>query len=144
MGFATFHVHNGLTLTMNAENAIAIVSDDEYSTDYSDSESDVEVQEFLDELHAAHEDLVRAQRRFNRLAGLDENGDANMPDVPAIAPVAPVSDAAAMEGVEQSEPQPPAHYFNGFLQVLGANGFYHQTRYLFTTQAAHLLCFPPP
>jgi hypothetical protein len=108
----------------------AVISDDEYSTDYSsdsDSESTIEVQAFLDEL------------RFNQLAGLDATGDAVMPDAPP-----PVSDAADMEGVEQSPPEPQAHYFNGFLQVLGANGFYHQTRYLFTTQAAHLFCLPPP
>ena len=121
------------------------ISDDEYSTDYSsdsDSESTIEVEAFLDELHAAHEDLVRAQQRFNQLAGLDDTGDAVMPDAPP--PPLPVSDAADMEGVEQSPPEPQAHYFNGFLQVLGANGFYHQTRYLFTTQAAHLFCLPPP
>jgi hypothetical protein len=132
-------------MSASSPSTAVVISDDEYSTDYSsdsdsDSESTIEVQAYLDEIHEAHEDLVRAQRRFNRLAGIDPQGDAVMPD----APPPPVPVATDMEGVEQSPPEPPAHYFNGFLQVLGANGFYHQTRYLFTTQAAHLFCLPPP
>ena len=118
-------------------------SDREYDSDSDrDSDSDYEVEAFIDEIHEAHEDLLRAQRRYNELVGIDDNGDVRMPDAPPPPPM--VSEAEDMDGVEQAPPEPQAHYFNGFLQVLGANGFYHQTRYLFTTQAAHLFCLPPP
>jgi len=116
---------------------MAAISDSENS----DSEIEVEVEAFIDEIHDAHQDLLRAQRRYNQLAGIEDNGDIRMPDAPHVVPDETPED---MEGVEHAEPEPPTHYFNGFLQVLGANGFYHHTRYLFTAQAAHLFCLPPP
>jgi Rad3-related DNA helicase len=134
---------------MNSSETIAIEDDyeeeeqndeeqnDEEENDEEESESDGEVQEFLEEIHSAHEELQearaefeRAQRRFNRLSGLDDNGDAIMPDAPPPTPV--VIEPDDMEGVEQSPPQPNYVTLSGFLQVLGPDGFYHQTRYVFT------------
>ncbi len=146
-------------MSASTPESAVVISDHEYSTDESDYDSDKEnendndndsdsdsdsdeVEAFVDEIHAAHEELLRAQRRYNQVMGIDENGDSRMPDAPPPPPV--VSEAQDMEGVEQAPPEPPAHYFNGFLQVLGPNGFYYQTRYLFTAQAAHLFCLPPP
>ena len=106
-------------------------SDDGYEPD------EIEVQEYIDELQAARDDLLRAQRRYNELAGLDENGDAAMTEAP---PPPAISETVEME-VEQSAPQPESVSLNGFFQVLGADGFYHHTRYVFTTttvQAAQL------
>lgn len=110
-----------------------------------DSQSDdgmepdeIEVQEYIEQLQAARDALDQAQRRYNELAGLDENGDARMPDVPL--PVE-VNEAVDMDGAEPSAPQPESISLSGFFQVLGADGFYHHTRYIFTTttiQAAQL------
>ena len=113
------------------EHALAISDSDD---DIEVEPDDIEVQEYVDEIQAAHDELMRAQRRFNQLVGLDDNGDAIMPDAPPPPPI--ISEAVEMDGVEQSAPQPEAVSLNGFFQVLGADGFYHQTRYVFTTTTA--------
>ena len=121
----------------DAENAL-VISDTEidYSEDEEYEPDEIEVQEYIDEFQAAQEALAQAQRRVNELMGLDDNGDARMTEAPPV-----ISEAVEMDGVEPSAPQPEAISLNGFFQVLGADGFYHQTRYIFTTttiQAAQL------
>ena len=115
-------------------------SDDESDTDSvleflheiefgSDDNDEDDVLDFLDEIESARAELRRAQRRFDDLLGVDGTGDAAMPDAP-IQPV--VSEAVDMEGVEAAAPQPDAVSINGFLQVLGPDGLFYQTKYVFT------------
>ena len=115
----------------DAENAL-VISDTEFDDSEEEYEPDeIEVQEYIDEFQAAQEALAQAQRRVNELMGLDDNGDTRMTEAPPV-----VSEAVEMDGVEPSAPQPETISLNGFFQVLGADGFYHQTRYVFTTTTA--------
>jgi len=108
----------------------------EYETD-DDTESDTDgVLEFLDEIHEARENLRLAQLRVNQILGVDSTGDAVMPDAPPPPHVFP--ETIDMDGVEQSPPQPDAVSINGFLQVLGPDGLFHQTRYVFTATTAQV------
>jgi hypothetical protein len=124
---------------------VEVEIDDSQSNDTYESESDMsdfedfEVLEAYEQVQAAANDLARARQRYNLLAGIDDDNDSVMPDAPPPPPV--VSESIDMDGIEHPAPDPIVHYFDGFLQVLGADGFYHQTRYIFTattTQATQL------
>jgi hypothetical protein len=115
----------------------AELSDSDHSDEY-DSESEFDEDEVIQafaEVQAATDELERVRRRYNFLAKIDADADMRMPDAPTPPPL--LSEAVEMDGVEHPPPEQIAHYMEGVLQVLGADGFYHQTRYIFTTTTTH-------